>query len=161
GHSFGCKVVCKALQKLIENTTAASIPADVTFDFVLIEAAFDNDLLEAGQDYAGLLSGLPGLRGLVTRSDEDGALKNLDPRAHRLAHRLGQIKPALGAAGPSAATATRAGGAVNMPVTPGFNQTTAGKLSARLTVADLTPLHQANPGGADGLSGHHSDIFYP
>jgi hypothetical protein len=161
GHSFGCKVVCKALQRLIDNSAASPIPAGVTFDVVLLEAAFDNDQLESGQDYGDLLSGLPGMRVLITRSDEDSALKELYPRAHRLAHLLGQVKPALGADGPTAATAAQAGGAVAVQVGPGFDHTTAGQLSTRLTVADLTPLHQANPGGAEGLSGHHSDIFYP
>jgi hypothetical protein len=161
GHSFGCKVVCKALQRLVESSAANPLPADVSFDVVLLQAAFDNDQLEAGQTYGSVLGGLPGLRVLVTRSDEDSALGNLYPRAHRLAHLLGAIKPALGASGPTAATAAQAGGAAAVQVAPGFDQTTAGRLAARLTVADLTPLHQANPDGANGLSGHHSDIFHP
>src|SRR5207247_232722 len=111
GHSFGCKAVCKALQRLVDSSAASPIPAGVTFDVVLLEAAFDNDQLESGQDYGGLLGGLPGLRVLITRSDEDAALRELYPRAHRLAHLLGQVKPALGADGPTAATAAQAGGA--------------------------------------------------
>jgi hypothetical protein len=159
GHSFGCKVVCSALQRLVDNSGASPLLGDVAFDVVLLQAAFDNDLLEAGQDYGGLLQGLPTLRVLVTRSDEDKALQNLYPRAHRLAHLLGQVKPALGATGLSTTTATQAGGAADVQVGPGFDPATA-SFSARLTVADLTPLHKANPGGADGLSGHHSDIFH-
>src|SRR5262249_37699273 len=101
GHSFGCKVVCNALQALVDNSATEPIPDDVVFDVTLIQAAFDNDLLAADKDYTGLAD-LPGLRLLVTRSDGDRALGTLYPAAHRLAHLFGNVQPALGSSGPAA-----------------------------------------------------------
>jgi hypothetical protein len=46
-----------------------------------------------------------------------------------------------------------------LQVGPGF-AASAGSLAGRLIVADLTPLHQANPAGKAAFSGHHSDIFH-
>jgi hypothetical protein len=41
GHSFGCKVVCRALARLADEGGAQ--PPGVTLDVVLLQAAFDND----------------------------------------------------------------------------------------------------------------------
>ena len=160
GHSFGAKVVCAALERVVEQSGAKPIPANVVFDLALLEAAFDDDELEPQNEYGRLAGALPDLRVLVSHSDEDTALSNLYPTAHRLARLLGKIKPAMGHAGPSPATDALFGGAAEIDVAPGF-AAPAGGLPSRLTVADLTKLHQANPGGAVKFSGHHSDIFYP
>ena len=160
GHSFGGKVVCSALQRLAAQAGTNPIPDGVAFDLVLLQAALDNDELEPQNDYGLLAGALPGLRLLVSRSDGDTALSELYPTAHRLARLVGKVKPALGNAGPTDATAAQFGGARLVAVGPGFAAPPGG-LPGRLTVADLTPLHAGNPGGAAGLAGHHSDVFYP
>jgi hypothetical protein len=160
GHSFGCKVVCSALQRLAAAVAAGNaLPAGVSFDVVLLQAAFDNDELEPQNDYGLLAGGLPGLRLLITHSDGDTALSELYPTAHRLARLVGVPKPAVGNAGPTAASAAAFGGAGALAVGPGF-AAPPGSLAGRLVVADLSGLHASNPDGASGLSGHHSDIFY-
>jgi hypothetical protein len=160
GHSFGCKVVCKGLQRLADERATQPIPADVTFDVALVQAAFDFDELESPNDYGDLLTSFPGLRVLVTRSGEDRALWMLYPMAHRLARLIGESKPALGAAGPSSLTVEQAGGVKAVQVGRDFTATAA-SVAGRLVVADLTSLHQAHPENTDSFSGHHSDIFHP
>jgi hypothetical protein len=160
GHSFGAKVVCSALSRLLEQAGTNPIPAGVTFDVVLLQAAFDNDELDPANDY-GKLAGATNVRVLVTRSDGDDALGKLYPTAHRLARLVGKIKPALGASGPSEGVVAAFGGAQNVMVNPGDAPAPASLVGQRLVVADLSPLHAANPAGAVGLSGHHSDVFYP
>jgi hypothetical protein len=159
GHSFGCKVVCKALQKLVDDSATAPIPNGVTFDVALIQAAFDNDLLAADKDYSGVAM-IPGLRVLVTRSDGDRALSTLYLTAHRLAHLFGNVQPALGSSGPASGTADRFEGSAALTVGPGFAPDAAGLPASRLIVADLSPLHAAHPENNDPHSGHHSDIFH-
>jgi hypothetical protein len=160
GHSFGAKVVCAALERLVEQSSANPIPADVTFDVALVQAAFDNDELEAQNEYGSLATGLPGLRLLVTRSDGDQALSELYPAAHQAARLLGKTKPALGHAGPTSAVASQYDGAQTLDVGPGFVAPPGG-IDGRLVVANLTPLHVAHPENAVRFSGHHSDVFYP
>lgn len=158
GHSFGAKVVCAALERVVESSDTAPLPDGVNFDVVLLQAAFDNDELEPANEY-GRLKDLPGLRLLVTRSDGDTALSKLYPAAHELARLFGKSKPALGNAGPTEASAALFGGAQQIDVGPDFAAPDGG-LPGRLIVADLTPLHNAHPETAAGLSGHHSDIFH-
>jgi hypothetical protein len=160
GHSFGCKVVCRGLERLVDEVGMGQLPAGISFDLALLQGAFNNDELDPQQAY-GSLTGIPGMRVLITRSDEDRALQELYPKAHRLARLIGEIKPALGAAGPSAVLAARLGGATAVNVGPDFDGRTAVPRAARLVVADLTRLHRAHPDLAVGLSGHHSDIFHP
>jgi hypothetical protein len=159
GHSFGCKVVCKALQALVDDSAIDPIPNGVVFDVALIQAAFDNDLLAADKDYAGVAS-IPGLRLLITRSDGDRALGTLYPMAHRLAHLFGSVQPALGSKGPATGVAAQFGGSAAVTVDPGFDPDAAGLPADRLIVADLSPLHAAHPKNNDPHSGHHSDIFH-
>jgi hypothetical protein len=162
GHSFGCKVVCKALQQLVSDGGTALNNSVVRFDMVLIEAAFDNDELETVNDYGAIVGSLPSLRLLITHSDLDSALGTLYPKAHKLAHIFQTVKPALGFAGPTDATVGLFGGATQVTVNPdpttGTPPTPA--IGGRLVVADLTPLHQAHPEDNDQYSGHHSDIFH-
>lgn len=156
GHSFGCKVVCKALHKL----ATEQIPAGVAFDVTLMQAAFDNNLLAAGKDYAAIAT-IPDLRLLITRSDGDRALSSLYPAAHHLAHMFSSVQPALGSSGPAQGVADRFGGSTTISVGPGFEPPAAGLPSSRLLVADLSPLHDAHPEYNSPHSGHHSDIFHP
>ena len=155
GHSFGCKVVCKALQKLVNEPFAAG----VAFDVALLQAAFDNDLLAAQKDYSDIAT-IPGLRLLVTRSAGDRALSTLYPAAHRLAHWFGNVQPALGSSGPAPSVAARFGGSTPISVGAGFDPGAAGLPAGRLLVADLTPLHTAHPENNNQHSGHHSDVFH-
>ncbi len=159
GHSFGAKVVCAALERLVEQRGTKPIPANVTFDIALIEAAFDNDEMDPQNEYGQLIKALPDLRLLVTHSDKDTALSKLYPAAHEAARLLGKFKPAMGNAGPSPVMQNLFGGAAAISVGPGFAAPTGG-LPSRLTVADLTPLHTAHPERAVAFSGNHSDIFY-
>jgi hypothetical protein len=158
GHNFGCKVVCRALQRLVDERGTNPFPQGVTYDIVLLQGAFDNEELETQNDYGGVAA-IPGLRMVITRSDEDTALGGLYPTAHRLARLFGTIKPALGKAGPTQAIIDRFGGVRTLEVGPGSNAE-MGKRPERLTVANLTSLHQAHPESADPTSGHHSDIFH-
>jgi alpha/beta hydrolase family protein DUF900 len=156
GHSFGCRVVCSALEQIAENTIA--IPSSVTLDAVLLQAAFNDDELAS----SGMYENVPklNLRLLVTRSDGDTSLGKWYPIAERLANLFsGRPVTALGAAGPSAVTQAAFGGAGAIPVGPGFTYATVVPLTQRLVVADLSPLHAAT-GPGDPFSGHHSDIYH-
>ena len=159
GHSFGCKVVCAALQQMA--VQSASLLAGVSIDLVLLEAAFDCNELDAGQSY-GEVAGLPNIRILISHSDLDTALKVAYFAAGHL-KLFGQRQQALGYAGPTDALKARFGGAQSVSVDVGF--TTAPGLNARLVVADLTLLHTHDSYKVDTLteapSGHHSDIYQP
>lgn len=154
GHSFGCRVVCSALEQILED--AVAIPSPVTLDTVLLQAAFNNDELEPNGLY-GNVSKL-NLRLLVTRSDGDTSLGKWYPIAERLVN-LFSSRPvfALGAVGPSAGTQTQFGGMGTVTVGPGFTYPAVVPITQRLVVANLSPLH-AKPG--DPFSGHHSDIYH-
>ena len=154
GHSFGCKVVCSALQAL----ASTGLFNGVSVDVALIEAAFDQDSLEPGRAYGDVFSQIPQIRILVTHSDLDLALRDAYVAAG-VFNLHGGPKPALGFAGPTAKT-PNAAGATQIAVDVGFTRTGAPGLTGPLVVANLTPLHQ-NDGWivTDKLSGHHSDIF--
>ena len=156
GHSFGCRVVCSALEQIYQNKIV--IPASVTIDAVLLQAAFNNDELEP----AGLYGDVPklNLRLLVTRSGGDTSLGKWYPIAEKLVNLFsGRAVVALGAVGPSAPTQAQFGGAGTVSVAPGFTYGAIVPLGQRLVVADLTPLHIA-AGPGDPFSGHHSDIYH-
>jgi hypothetical protein len=160
GHSFGCKVVCAALQKLV--AVRAATPAMFTnarFNVVLLEAAFDDDDFESNQLYADVVT-LPNLRVLVSKSALDSALGKFYPLAHLLEFFKKTDRTAMGFAGPTQSTIDRFGGADSVSVTPGANFPVQAAFTKKLVVADLTPLHAANPGGAELGGGHHSDIYY-
>ena len=159
GHSFGCKVVCSALQQMA--TQSASLLAGVAIDVVLLEVAFECKELDAGQAYGDVAS-IPNLRLLVSHSDLDAALRVAFVAAGAL-KLFTPVQQALGYAGPTDATKARFGGAQAVSVDVGF--ITAQGLGARLVVADLTPLHTHDGYQVTGVSaplvGHHSDIFQP
>ncbi|TAM56571.1 alpha/beta hydrolase [bacterium] len=163
GHSFGCKVLCAALQDLqvdIGNNTI-TLPADTSFNVVLLEPATDSDNLESGDIY-GEISNIRGLRMLITKSTLDRALTEWYVLAGRLANLFRTSRQALGAVGPTAKTEGAFGGAKAITVAPGFVAADMRGISDRLIVADLTPIHQARAQQhlySGGISGSHSDIF--
>jgi len=74
GHSFGCRVVCSAVQKLLTKDPACFDNVDVRV--CLIEPALDQEDLETGDPvhrYARVLQH-PNVRTLITRSNLDVAL---------------------------------------------------------------------------------------
>jgi hypothetical protein len=160
GHSFGCKVICAALQDVavdIENKTIP-LPAGTTINAALLQAATDNDNLETGDIY-GKIAQLP-VRLLLTKSNQDLALTKWYAVAGKLANILHAPPPALGADGPTAATTAAFGGADNIDVPLGFKPIDLRGLNNRMLVANLSPAHQARSQYSGGFAGHHSDINF-
>jgi hypothetical protein len=170
GHSFGCRVVCSALQKLFTEITKPGTPDSfrafvmgTRINVILLQPAFENMDLERGQSYGDLLK-LPLLRMIVTRSDLDYALKNLFPLAEHI--NILSAKPgtrqAMGWSGPSVATINE-WNAYYLALMPGYTPVQSSVLPGpgRMLVADLTQVHRASEFVASALKGHHSDIFLP
>jgi hypothetical protein len=162
GHSFGCKVVCAALQAVADDEIKGVTKA-LDINVVLIQAAFENDAMEVGEQYESVPSDKFNVRMLVTRSDLDYALQ----KQFKLAKMINifaknKDRVALGASGPTDEVKTRFGGCYELAITPGFTHGDFQPKGKRLACADITPLHQANEdSGAykgDNFGGHHSDI---
>ena len=163
GHSFGCKVVCAALQKLAANNIA--IPVNVSFAIVLLQAAFSTTRLDKGELYGDVVPVLGNrLRVLISRSDVDNALRNAYPLAQMIDifSRDKEATTALGFTGPSAATLQSFQNPLQLDVKWGdrFLGRVGIARPTDLLVANLTPL-QTDPRNTyhGGLAGHHSDIF--
>jgi hypothetical protein len=169
GHSFGCKVVCAALEKLAEN--GFSLPANVSLNVILLQAAFSTNSLDAGMPYGEVIRSYGSrLRMLISHSDKDDAVGKAFPLAHDI-NFFAKLNPnatsstGLGATGPSAAT--MAAFPSNQQVAVAWGGAFAGAVAApapgsTLVVADLTPIHSDPRNHFNGgLSGHHSDIFLP
>ncbi|HEX3670250.1 MAG TPA: hypothetical protein VHT92_00965 [Candidatus Cybelea sp.] len=168
GHSFGCKVVCAALQDMQTDVVGKTIviPPDTQFRVVLMEPATDENNLESGDIY-GSVCQIPNLRILITKSQQDLALRDWYVAAGRLTN-LFNPRQALGFAGPSQATVDLFGGADAFSLAANFTPTSMFGFKNRLVVVDLSAIHAARvasgawpgngPGG--GLSGQHSDIFF-
>ena len=138
GHSFGCKVICAALQQLaIEQFDFDQVQIVV----VLLQAAFENDALEPGKAY-GDVARLP-VRIWASRSDYDAALNHWFPMAAAIGDPLaaieGKDRKALGGAGPTDITRTGWG--------------------KRLSVDDLTGYHGLNRKNFSGPAGSHDDVL--
>lgn len=168
GHSFGCKVICAALQDLYTDTQDGTviIPKDTAWRVVLLEPATDHDNLEPGDIYGGVCK-LDNLRLLMTMSQEDTCLTKWFPDAGRIANLFHGLHPtpALGAAGPTPATINAFSGATSLSVDLDFQMSQIAAAKERLVVADLTPAHKARlgmtpPAYSGGLSGSHSDINF-
>ncbi|MGA8574173.1 MAG: hypothetical protein WB609_00600 [Candidatus Cybelea sp.] len=164
GHSFGCKVICAALEDMqvdVANGTI-TIPPGTDFRTVLLEPATDEDNLEPGDIYGNVV-GVPNSRLLVTKSLEDAALTKWFLEAGRAAN-LFNPKPALGSAGPTPATVTAFGGADSFSLPPAFSPTGMFGYTRRLVVVDLTAIHRARAASGQwpsgGFAGQHSDIFF-
>ncbi|MDP9024961.1 MAG: hypothetical protein M3N13_06300, partial [Candidatus Eremiobacteraeota bacterium] len=83
GHSFGCKVVTSAIEALYEDLHSGKLEtaADLRFNVVLIQAAFENKQLDPKACYGDVES--LNLRMLVTTSQKDTALTQAFPLAHK------------------------------------------------------------------------------
>ncbi len=160
GHSFGCRVVCSALRIALRAIAQefGKIPRSVSLNVVLLQAAFDHEELEHERRYGVLCTPDLRLRLLATRSDEDRVLR-LYPDAERLIHLLSKSHIALGAVGPSPRTVDDFGGKDDVVVKSGFTYADVASKSARLIVADLTPLHRECPERRNPVCGHHMDVF--
>lgn len=160
GHSFGCKVVCSALQTISKDMSVGTIKQALDINVVLLQAAFQNNSLEAGEDYESLADERLDLRVLVTRSDLDLALKKQFPLAHTInIFAKDKDSIALGYGGPTDAVRERFGGCYDLTIRPGFTHGDFRPTNQRLVCADITALHEANAEYASsGFSGHHSDI---
>jgi hypothetical protein len=163
GHSFGCKVILSSLQAVAQD--GIQVPPNVALNVILLQAATDDNHLEHGDAYGLVSSALPGLRMLVTVSQEDLALKVAYPAAHLANLFRGKgDRRALGGAGPTDLVVQQFGGKASISVDWGFNrQAITAVAASRLVVADLTGIHRdpRNSYKADPLCGHHSDIFRP
>ncbi|MBV8804409.1 MAG: DUF726 domain-containing protein [Sinobacteraceae bacterium] len=158
GHSFGCRVLCSALQALAEDPEMVPRIQDNEFNVALIQAAADTDSLVPGQLYGNIQERIPNLRMLVTTSASDAALGKWYPEAQRIAHLFSGRVAALGSEGPT--------GNLRIPVDERFDLTSAivPSFTGRLGVANLTPLHEstaASYGIAADWGGQHSDINRP
>jgi hypothetical protein len=158
GHSFGCRVLCSALQALAEDADMVARLSGNEFNVALIQAAADTDSLAPGQLYGKVQECIPKLRMLVTTSANDTALGKWYPEAQRLAHLFSGPVEALGSRGPT--------GDLRIAVDERFDVTSAivPTFAGRLGVANLTPLHQSNAaayGAAGNWGGQHSDINLP
>jgi len=158
GHSFGTKVVCSALQALAIDPDMAPLLVDAHFNLVLLQGAFDNDSFEPKQDYANVLSGIPNLRVLMTKSGHDTALSVRYIQAQKI-NFFSHPVPAIGAIGPTPTTYSNANGKwIN--IDSGYNAP-PDSLNDKFYVADLTSLHEHDGTPVDDTSGHHSDIYLP
>lgn len=164
GHSFGCKVVCAALQQIADDEIQGITKA-LDISVVLMQAAFENDAMEKEQDYESIPSDKFNARVLVTRSGLDIALQ----KQFQLAKTINIFAKdkdhvALGAAGPTDAVKQLFGGCYDLTINPGFTHGDFKGAGKRLVCADLTPIHQAreNSGAykGDNFGGHHSDINF-
>jgi hypothetical protein len=158
GHSFGCRVLCSALEAIAEDPPMVSLIADNECNVALLQAATDTDSLAPGQLYGRVQQCIPKLRMLITTSANDTALANWYPEAQRLAHLFSGPMQAMGWQGPTGelTVAVDQRCDVSDTIVPTFTQ--------RMGVANLTPLHQSSAaayGAASNWGGQHSDINLP
>lgn len=164
GHSFGCKVVCAALQKLAQNGFV--LPPNILINLILFQAAFVTDGLDAGQVYGQVISTYGrSLRLLISHSAKDDAVGRAFPLAHSVNFFNKGTKTGLGATGPTAATVAAFPSSQAMPVAWGSSFVGAVASPAAtptIVSADLTSIHSDQRNKFNGgASGHHSDIFLP
>jgi hypothetical protein len=170
GHSFGCRVLANALNRLytelIKPSTTAefrSFVLDTQINLILLQAAFECSDMEANERYSNLVN-LPQLRILLTHSDLDLALKNLFPLAEHI--NFLSLHPgsrqALGFAGPSDSTRSDFA-AASFALTPGFTPDDAPVLppTSRMLIADITAVQAASNFVARPLEGDHDNIYLP
>lgn len=164
GHSFGCKAICAALQDLYTDIQNDTIPISdgTTWKVALIQAATDNDNLEAADIY-GNVAKLKNLRLLLTTSAQDLALNVWYPVAGKLANLFHGAPEALGAVGPTGTTVSDFGGIDELEVNPGLSMPQARGTTKRLVHANLSPVHlyrKDNGLYSGGFAGSHSDIYF-
>ena len=169
GHSFGCKVVCAALQDIYTDIANGTIAVDkeTAWRVVLLEPATDWDNLEENDIY-GNIGKFNNVRLLMTTSQLDKALTFWYPKASVVANLFhgANPTPALGAAGPSPATISYfvpGGNPAKIDVLSGFSMNDSLQLNSKLVIANLTAAHQARTSAglySGGISGSHSDIYF-
>lgn len=164
GHSFGCKVICSALQDLQTDIADGTIAVEpgTRFNAVLLEPATDNNNLEPGDIY-GSVSEIANLRMLTTKSSLDLALTEWFVAAGKVANLFRSPRQALGASGPTQPTIDAFGGSTPVTIDTGFTAADAAGFRSRLVVADLSPVHAARKTAglySGGFSGSHSDINF-
>lgn len=154
GHSFGARVAASALQALCIDPGYRLITSTLSIDLILLQAAFDNDSFNPGQDYGDVLSTIPALRVLATMSSEDRALCKLYPEANKLARLFSKAEPALGAVGFPTGTANLDSLSIEVDGVPDVG-------AAKIIEANLTQLHLHDGDNPDktAFAGAHSDIF--
>jgi Alpha/beta hydrolase of unknown function (DUF900) len=165
GHSFGCKVVCAALEELALNDIP--VPVNIRFNVILLQAAFATDRLDPSNTYGHVIPKFgPRLRMLISKSEADTALCDAFPKAHEINLFAKGVRTALGATGPS--NALVAAFPSHQAVTVNWDSSFLGSEliphpGPGIVVADLTPFHKSpnNKYVADPSGGHHSDIFQP
>jgi len=162
GHSFGCRVVCSALESLVGDAATLSLANAVIAELnvVLLQGAMDTGSLAVGGQYGDVLPKFPNLRLLVTVSQNDKALGTWYPIAQNLAHLFHGPVPALGFAGPSGNLAIPMSDRLSLQAFPAPVPVQQGQFA----VVDLTPLHIAHAeawGDTGGWAGQHSDINLP
>jgi hypothetical protein len=138
GHSFGCRVVSSALQRLA--TELAKPTADpklkefvlgLHINLVLLQAAYKHNELDVGGDYDQLVT-FPNLRILITTSQLDKALNYWFPKAERLTNIVHLT--------PSAAVALGAG---IPPIQPYLNALAPGGGPTPASYAAFVPTQEA------------------
>ena len=146
GHSFGCKVVCAALERLALN--GIPVPPNIAFNVVLLQAAFATDWLDARGAYERVVPTFgPRLRILVSRSEADSALCKAFPTAREINWFHQGVRTALGATGPS--DALKAAFDATQDVAVAWDSTFLGSVAAPqagplLVTADLTAFHTSS-----------------
>jgi hypothetical protein len=160
GHSFGCRVVSSAVQEILNDSVTIPNAKNLAINMVLLEAAFDQNDLEATGLYGGICS-MPNVRILTSYSSRDASLSTYYPLSQELNifKGSGAANQALGGAGPTPKMIADFGGVTPLTINPGFSHTAAAAARTRLVSADLTPVHTANT--AYGNVDHHSDIYLP
>jgi hypothetical protein len=172
GHSFGCRVVCSALQQLCKDLHNAATPLNYkTFldttqiRLILLQAAFKDDEFDAGGNYDKVIE-ISNVKILITTSQLDLALNKWFPvaeTANNIAHLELHDAIALGAGisplqpvadarapggGPTSDTIKSYkahNGGIPIQVQTGFAYADVPVLAAgeRMLVADLTRVHAA------------------
>lgn len=124
GYSFGCGILCSALQALAEDASMLVRLAGCEFNVVLLQPDADSEALAPGQLYGKVQLCIPKLRMLVT------AVDGWHPRA-------------MGSLGPT--------GDLAVPVDERLDvtDTVVPTFTARLGVANLTPLYDSMPARFD------------
>jgi len=178
GHSFGCRVVCKALQQLWQDVNKPGTPlgykdflATIKIRVVLLQAAFKNDEFNVGGNYESVAN-MPDIKILVTTSQLDLALNELFPKAetaNNIAHLDFHEAIALGAGvrplqnvpnaqapggGPTGKTinlynAHNGGVPIQVPQGLAYGDIPQLGINERMLVADLTKLHAARVQNGD------------
>ncbi len=160
GHSFGCRVVASAVQEILNDQVTIPNGRNLALNLVLLEAAFDQNDLEATGLYGGICS-MPNVRILTTYSSLDASLCTYYPLSQNLNvfKGPGAANQALGGKGPTPKMIADFAGVTPLTINPGFGHGNAAAAKTRLVSADRAPLHAAN--SAYGNADHHSDIYLP